>query len=250
MNPRCGITSDHGVSRSPTRLSTYCGRVVPHTSFPGGGSGTDVLYVRAFDGQNWSVEAARGRLFMHRPGESSTGRLAADVTRPRPRHLGSSLLFVTRRPTETRSPNINSGMDPVRDTSRSTGKPMRQPYYRRTCGPFVSDQFQRGRHRRSLRSRLRRHDWSVESFSWTTYSCRRPGESSAVVSVADISATAVQVICCLIAIFRDRCDGDRSQNIILGRTTGTIHFTLNGVIPGHHQIIDVPLPKWSQTSSR
>jgi hypothetical protein len=250
--PGAGHFIVNGVIQGVNQIIDVPAALLSQTSFQVG-SGTDDLYVRAFDGKNWSVESGTWTMFhVSGPVNHAPVIVATDVNATAGQVIAASSLFsVTDADGDAITEyqfwdgTAGAGHFIVNGIIQGVNQIIDVP-----AAQLSQTSFQAGSGTDDLYVRaFDGKNWSVGSGTWTMFHITGPVNHAPVVAAADVSATAHQIIAASSLFSVTDADGDAiTEYQFWDGTAGAGHFTVNGVIQGINQIIDVPAAQLSQTS--
>jgi len=255
--PGAGHFIVNGVIQGVNQIIDVPAALLSQTSFQVG-SGTDDLYVRAFDGKNWSVESGTWTMFhVTGPANHAPVVVAADVSATAGQIVAAPSLFsVTDADGDTITEyqfwdgtpgaghfTINGVIQGVNQIIDVTAALLSQTGFQ--AGAGTDDLYVRA---------FDGTNWSVESGTWTMFHVTGTASGASAnhaptVTAADIHATAGQIIAASSLFSVTDADGDAiTEYQFWDGTAGAGHFTVNGVTQAINQIIEVPAAQLAQTS--
>jgi predicted Fe-Mo cluster-binding NifX family protein len=241
----------NGVAQGINQVIDVSAAQLAQTTFTAG-PGTDTVYVRAFDGTNWSVENGSWTMFHVTAVNHPPVVTVADVNATVGQSFAASSLFsvtdadgdtITKYelydgPVGTGHFTVNGvaqGINQVIDVSAAQ---LAQTTF--TAGPGTDTVYIRA---------FDGTNWSVENGSWTMFHVTAPVNHAPVVTVADVNATVGQSFAASSLFSVTDADGDSiTEYQLYDGPVGTGHFTVNGVAQGINQIIDVSAAQLAQTT--
>jgi predicted Fe-Mo cluster-binding NifX family protein len=242
----------NGVVQGFNQIVDVSAAQLAQTTFTAG-PGTDDVYVRAFDGFNWSVESGNWTMFhVTAPVNHAPVVTVANVNVTVGQIFAASSLFsvtdadgdaITEYqfydgPVATGHFTVNGVVQGINQIVDVSAAQLSQTTF--TAGPSTDDVYVRA---------FDGTNWSVENGNWTMFHVTAPVNHAPVVTVANVNATVGQIFAASSLFSVTDADGDPiTEYQFYDGPMATGHFTVNGVVQGINQIVDVSAAQLAQTT--